>query len=64
MCAYFRANFGPAMRTYANVADDPTRIAALDEDLLAFARTHARSTGRGGVHYDFEYLLSVGTVLG
>ena len=63
MCEYFRANFGPAMSTYAYVADDPARTAALDEDLLAFARSHARSTGRGDVHFDFEYLLSVGTVL-
>ena len=63
LCEYFRANFGPAMRTYAYVADDPARTAALDEDLLAFARSHARSSGRGHVHFDFEYLLSVGTVL-
>jgi len=64
LCAYFRANFGPAMRTYAAVADDPARTAALDEDLLAFARAHARSSGHRHVHFDFEYLLSVGTVLG
>lgn len=64
LCAYFRANFGPAMRTFAYVADDPARTAALDDDLMAFARTHARSTGRGRVDYDFDYLLSVGTVLG
>ena len=63
LCAYVRAHFGPAMRTYAHIADDPARTAALDEDLRAFARAYARSTGRGRVHYDFEYLLSVGTVV-
>jgi len=64
LCAYFRSHFGPAMRTYAGVADDPARTAALDADLRAFARAHARGGGHGRVHYDFEYLLSVGTVVG
>jgi len=63
LCTYFRANFGPAIRTYALVADDPARTAALDADMLAFAGAHARSGARGRTHYDFEYLLSVGTVV-
>lgn len=59
-CAYYKANFGPTMTTYANVADDPDRTAALDRDFLEFARAHARYDGP--MHFGFEYLLSVGTV--
>jgi SAM-dependent methyltransferase len=62
LCAYYKANFGPTMRAYANVADDPEHSAALDRDFLAFARAHARYDRQGRLHYDYEYLLSVGTV--
>jgi SAM-dependent methyltransferase len=61
-CAYFKARFGPTMRAYAHVADDPVQTAALDRDFLRFAREHAHRDARGGTYYDFEYLLSVGTV--
>jgi SAM-dependent methyltransferase len=61
-CTYYKANFGPTMRTYAHVADDPGRKTALDDEFLAFARKHAHHHGPADIHYDFEYLLSVGTV--
>jgi SAM-dependent methyltransferase len=63
-CAYYKANFGPTMHTYARVADDPERSAALDRDFLAFARERARYDPQGRMYYGFEYLLSVGTVRG
>ena len=61
-CTYYKANFGPTMGTYAHVADDPARKMALDDEFLAFARKHAHHDGPVDIHYDFEYLLSVGTV--
>jgi SAM-dependent methyltransferase len=61
-CAYYKGNFGPTMRAYAEVADDPERCAALDRDFYAFAEQHARYGPGGVVHYEFEYLLSVGTL--
>lgn len=62
LCAYYKANFGPTMRAYANVADEPELTAALDRDFLAFARDHAAYDRQGRMHYEYEYLLSVGTV--
>ena len=61
-CAYFKANFGPTMRAFAHVADDPELSAALDRDFYAFAEQHAHHGHGGVVHYEFEYLLSVGTL--
>jgi SAM-dependent methyltransferase len=61
-CAYYKATFGPTMKAYANVADDPDRSAALDRDFLDFARRHACYDRPDHLYYDFEYLLSVGSV--
>lgn len=52
---YFKTNYGPAIATYRNIADDSDRVAALDRDLDALAQRH----GGGGdtVVMDWEYLL-------
>lgn len=63
-CAYYKANFGPTMRAYALVADEPERTTALDRDLLEFAGSHARHDIEDETHYEYEYLLSVGEVDG
>ncbi|MEV6655291.1 class I SAM-dependent methyltransferase [Streptomyces sp. NPDC051219] len=52
---YFKANYGPTIATYRNIAGDPSRVAALDSDLDNLARRHAG--GAGTVSMDWEYLL-------
>ena len=49
---YFKANYGPTIAVYRNIADDPERTAALDADLLALAGRHLSD----GV-MNWEYLL-------
>ena len=56
MCDYYKRHFGPTIATYAGVADDAERVAALDRDFLAFAERWSR----GGA-YEYEYLLVVAT---
>ncbi|MBO4206322.1 class I SAM-dependent methyltransferase [Micromonospora echinofusca] len=49
---YFKANYGPTVAAYRGIADDPARVAALDEDLVELAGRHmAAGTMR------WEYLL-------
>jgi ubiquinone/menaquinone biosynthesis C-methylase UbiE len=55
----FKETFGPAVATYASLAGEPERAAALDRDFLNFA-TRANRGGPGGpAEYDYEYLLVV-----
>ena len=55
---YFKAYYGPTVATYRNVADDPGRTAALDQDLADLARRHDRGgNGNGRTVMDWEYLL-------
>ncbi|MBD0324266.1 MAG: methyltransferase domain-containing protein [Aldersonia sp.] len=55
----FRDTFGPVTATYANLADDPERQAALDRDLLAFA-TRCNTGGPGEpARYPYRYRLVV-----
>lgn len=37
LCEYYKANFGPTIAVYANVAAEPERTAALDRDFAEFA---------------------------
>jgi ubiquinone/menaquinone biosynthesis C-methylase UbiE len=53
---YFKANYGPTIATYRNIADDPDRVAALDLELANLARQHDLGDGRMG----WEYLLVIG----
>jgi len=57
-CELFRETFGPVVATYASLADDPDRMAALDRDFLAFA-TRANRGSPDGAEYPYEYLLVV-----
>jgi SAM-dependent methyltransferase len=50
---YFKANYGPTIVAYRNIADDPQRTAALDDDLVELARRHGADTGA----MDWEYLV-------
>jgi hypothetical protein len=52
---YFKANYGPTIVTYRGIADDPDRVAELDDALTELARRHDRGTGRTVM--DWEYLL-------
>ncbi|MFD5063707.1 class I SAM-dependent methyltransferase [Streptomyces sp. NPDC058394] len=52
---YFKANYGPTIATYQNIAGDPGRVSALDSDLDALAQRHA--DGAGTVGTEWEYLL-------
>jgi hypothetical protein len=50
---YFKANYGPTIVAYRNIADDLQRTAALDDDLVELARRHSADTGV----MDWEYLV-------
>jgi hypothetical protein len=58
LCRYYKATFGPVVATYAALAGDAERTAALDRDSAAVAaETDAGEPGRAIYHYD--YLLAV-----
>lgn len=50
---YFKASYGPTIAVYKSIADDASRVAALDDDLAALARRH----DLGGGAMEWEYLL-------
>ncbi len=58
-CELFRQTFGPVVATYASLADDPDRTAALDRDFLDFATRSNRGVPGGPAEYAYEYLLVV-----
>ncbi|WP_377642061.1 class I SAM-dependent methyltransferase [Oryzobacter terrae] len=57
---YFKANYGPTIATYRAIADDPEKVAALDEALAALGDA-ALADGSSGTGSDgtmgWEYLL-------
>jgi ubiquinone/menaquinone biosynthesis C-methylase UbiE len=55
----FRQTFGPVVATYAALADDPSRLAALDHDFLEFATRAGARDPNGAVRYTYEYLLVI-----
>jgi SAM-dependent methyltransferase len=54
LCAFYKANFGPVVATYAALA--PDEVAALDRDFLAFATRTNRGGPDGPAGYDLGYL--------
>ena len=52
---YFKANYGPTIAAYRNIADDPKGVADLDGELVDLAGRHDR--GRTRTVMDWEYLL-------
>jgi 2-polyprenyl-6-hydroxyphenyl methylase/3-demethylubiquinone-9 3-methyltransferase len=53
----FKQTFGPVVATYASLAHDPDRAAALDRDFLDFAARSNRGASGGPAEYPYEYLL-------
>jgi ubiquinone/menaquinone biosynthesis C-methylase UbiE len=58
-CELFKETFGPVVATYASLADDPDRTAALDRDFLDFATRSNQGVPEGQAEYPYEYLLVV-----
>ena len=52
---YFKAKYGPTVAAYRGLANEPERVAALDQDLADLARHHDRGTATTVM--DWEYLL-------
>ncbi|MGM0930368.1 MAG: class I SAM-dependent methyltransferase [Actinomycetota bacterium] len=50
---FFKACYGPTINTYRNIAEDPDRVQALDQDLVELAHRHDLGDGR----MEWEYLL-------
>ncbi|RYP80460.1 class I SAM-dependent methyltransferase [Nocardioides guangzhouensis] len=50
---YFKAAYGPTIAVYKAIADDPAKVAALDEALVDLGRRH----DLGGGAMEWEYLL-------
>ena len=56
---FFKQTFGPVVATYASLAEDPERAAALDRDFLEFAAHANGGSPEGPAEYRYEYLLVV-----
>jgi hypothetical protein len=54
---YFKANYGPTIAVYKNIAEDAERVAALDRDLAELAQRHDHGTQTTVM--DWEYLLLI-----
>lgn len=52
---YFKANYGPTIAAYKFIADDPERVAALDQELAELGRRMDRGTDKTTL--DWEYLV-------
>lgn len=52
---YFKSRYGPTIAAYRNIAADPARTAALDQELADLARHHDHGTGTTVMNW--EYLL-------
>jgi ubiquinone/menaquinone biosynthesis C-methylase UbiE len=50
---YFKERYGPTIATYRNIADDPEKVAALDNDLVELGKRFDRGSG----DLEWEYLL-------
>ena len=55
----FKATFGPVVAVYAFLADEPDRVAELDQEALEFATRSNRAAPGGPAEYHYEYLLVV-----
>ncbi|MER5435360.1 methyltransferase domain-containing protein [Streptomyces sp. NPDC002588] len=60
LIALYKAHFAPVIAAYAGTAGDAERTAALDADLLAFARAADSGPADGPHRYVFEYLQVTG----
>jgi ubiquinone/menaquinone biosynthesis C-methylase UbiE len=55
----FKQTFGPVVATYASLAEEPQRAAALDRDFLDFATRTNTGPPDGPAEYRYEYLLVI-----
>jgi ubiquinone/menaquinone biosynthesis C-methylase UbiE len=62
-CELFKTTFGPVIATYASLADQPARVAMLDQEFLAFATRANRGAPDGPAEYQYEYLLVLARTL-
>ncbi|MFI0486312.1 class I SAM-dependent methyltransferase [Actinomadura sp. 9N215] len=53
---YFKTYYGPTITVYRHIADDPEKVAALDQALTNLARDHAQGTSP--LTLNWEYLLT------
>ena len=51
-CDYFKAHYGPTVAAYRAVAEDPDRVAVLDDDLAELARRHGLSPGKPAMEWE------------
>jgi 2-polyprenyl-6-hydroxyphenyl methylase/3-demethylubiquinone-9 3-methyltransferase len=58
-CEFCKETFGPVVAIYESLAEDPARVAALDEAFLRFAEQSNRSRARESAEYHYDYLLVV-----
>jgi ubiquinone/menaquinone biosynthesis C-methylase UbiE len=56
---FFKQTFGPVLATYASLAAEPDRTAALDREFLDFAERANRGAPGGPAEYVYEYLLVI-----
>jgi ubiquinone/menaquinone biosynthesis C-methylase UbiE len=56
---FFKQTFGPVVGTYASLAEESERTAALDQDFLEFATRANSGAPEGPAEYQYEYLLVV-----
>ena len=57
---YWKRNYGPTIAAYKFNADQPDRVAALDNDFLEFLTRSKRDEG-GRAFWEAEYLLVTAT---
>jgi hypothetical protein len=55
---FWKSVYGPTIAAYRNIAGEPERVAALDDDLAALAARYDHGTGE--IALDWEYLLLTG----
>jgi ubiquinone/menaquinone biosynthesis C-methylase UbiE len=58
---YWKRNYGPTIAAYRFNQDQPDRVAALDDDFLAFLTEWNQAGEPGRTAYDAEYLLVTAT---
>lgn len=61
-CEFFKRTFGPVAGIYASLADEPDRVAALDEAFLDYARRADSGPAGGPTELRYEYLLVLATL--
>ena len=56
-CAYYKTHFGPTIATYAGIAAEPERVAALDRDFLAYAHRWNGAPAGSRAVFGYDYVV-------